>query len=142
MFISKKWFSLVEVVMASIILTIWVFGVYKMMWFNSLLLQNTQKNVENNLLLQPVFECIENLWYSTFSWEAKDYKFNIDFGADQTDCQKLEYLDTNEQVINKFNYQLIGTITDVQSDEIEISVDIINEWTPLEWLNTITLNNL
>ncbi len=57
---NKFAFTLVEVVIAWIILTVWVFWIYKMIWSNMLLLNKSQDTVDAQTLLQPASECIKS----------------------------------------------------------------------------------
>lgn len=57
---NKFAFTLVEVVIAWTILTVWVFWIYKMIWSNMLLLNKSQDTVDAQTLLQPASECIKS----------------------------------------------------------------------------------
>ena len=57
---NKFAFTLVEVVIAWTILTVWVFWIYKMIWSNMLLLNKSQDTVDAQTLLQPATECIKS----------------------------------------------------------------------------------
>ncbi len=60
------WFSLIEVVVASLILTISVFWVYKLIGENNKLLNNSDNFLDANLLIENTINCIENIWFENF----------------------------------------------------------------------------
>lgn len=54
-------FSLIEVIVATSILTIAVFWIFKLIWENSKILAQSQNYIQSNLLLQPSKECLDYL---------------------------------------------------------------------------------
>lgn len=58
------WFSLIEVIVATSILTIAVFWIFKLISENSKILANSQNYIQANLLLQPTKECLDYLFKS------------------------------------------------------------------------------
>jgi len=52
-------FSLIEVIVATSILTIAVFWVFKLIWENSKIIAESQNYIQANLLLQPSKECLD-----------------------------------------------------------------------------------
>lgn len=88
---NKKAFSLIEVVVATWILSIAVFWVYKMIWESNKIINNSN-NFLNKTALFPVLEtCIEQSWVT--SWTIY-----IDLWSDLKSC------DTNSsEVINKID---------------------------------------
>jgi len=88
---DKKAFSLIEVVVATWILSIAVFWVYKMIWENNKIINNSN-NFLNKTALFPVLEtCIEDSWVITWT-------FYIDLWNDLKSCIP----ETNE-IINKID---------------------------------------
>ena len=75
-----NWFSLIEVIVATSILTIAVFWIFKLIWENSKILANSQNYIQANLLLQPSKECLDfllknsdlNTMKTTLSWAYLD----------------------------------------------------------------------
>lgn len=62
---NKKAFSLIEIIVASSILSIAVFWVYKMIWENNKIINNSN-NYLNKTLLFPIIEiCIEKSWINS-----------------------------------------------------------------------------
>lgn len=69
-----KAFSLIEVIVATSILTIAVFWVFKLIWENSKILSHSQNYIQANLLLQPSKQCLDYLlkdnWLNNMQTEA------------------------------------------------------------------------
>jgi len=61
---NKKAFSLIEVITASIILTIAVFWVFKLIWENQKLINNSDNYKTATSLFIPLQECIENIYWT------------------------------------------------------------------------------
>ena len=61
----KKAFSLIEVIVASIILSLAVFWVFKLIWENEKLINNSDNYKTATSLFIPLIECIENIWSSS-----------------------------------------------------------------------------
>jgi len=63
-------FSLIEVIVASVILSIAVFGVFKLIWENQKLINNSDNYKTTTSLFIPFQECIENIfWNSKSTWQ-------------------------------------------------------------------------
>jgi len=58
---NKSGFSLIEVIVATSILTIAVFWIFKLIWENSKIISQSQNYIQANLLLQPSKECLDYL---------------------------------------------------------------------------------
>jgi len=58
---NNKWFSLIEVIVATSILTIAVFWVFKLIAENSKILANSNNFMQANFLLQPTKECLNKI---------------------------------------------------------------------------------
>lgn len=88
---NKKAFSLIEVVVATWILSIAVFWVYKMIWENNKIINNSN-NFLNKTSLFPILEtCIEDSWET--SWT-----FYIDLWSDLKNCDIV-----TSETINKID---------------------------------------
>ena len=72
------WFTLIEVIIATWIITIAVFWVYKLISENTKIISNST-NYTQSILLFPVLEqCIENIWIDNFlSSSLTEYRFNF-----------------------------------------------------------------
>lgn len=88
---NKKAFSLIEVIVATSILSIAVFWVYKMIWENNKIINNSN-NFLNKTLLFPILEtCIEKS--GAITWIIY-----IDLWGDLKSCNT-----NNNEVINKID---------------------------------------
>ncbi|MDD5212803.1 MAG: hypothetical protein PHG82_00010 [Candidatus Gracilibacteria bacterium] len=79
---QKKAFTLVEIIISTIILTGGVFGIYKLLSINTNNLNNYDNQFQINSLFGNMQECIKSIGYSGFS--AGTGSFN--FGADNKGC--------------------------------------------------------
>ena len=116
---NKKAFSLVEVVVATSILSLSVFWVYKLIWENNKLLYNSSHYLQSNMLFVPFKECIEYLWFDSFaSWTIIDYDFN--FWSDLIGC-----------------FTWTSDFIEIDNIEYELSWIITNSWYTLweEFIN-------
>ena len=59
---NKKAFSLIEVITSAIILSIAVFWVFKLIWENQKLINNSEKYKTATSLFIPFKECIKNIY--------------------------------------------------------------------------------
>lgn len=74
----KKAFSLLEVIIATWILTITVFWIYKIIWENSKIVANSNNYLNQNILFENVKECLK--------WENFSEKKFLDFWNDFKKC--------------------------------------------------------
>ena len=111
--LNKKAFSLIEVIIATAILSITVFWVYKLIWENSKILNNSDNFIKANTLFLSLEQCIKNLWITT-PWT---YSFN--FWATWTECYTWT---TNIVEIDNLEYSLSWILT-VSWWNLEISND-------------------
>lgn len=80
-------FTLLEIMTASMILSIWVFGIYKMMSSNNVLLSDWNTKQEAQWLFIPFQNCLENIWYESLSWSYNvGNSFSINFWEDNLSC--------------------------------------------------------
>lgn len=119
---EKKAFSLMEVIVATSILSISVFWVYKMIWENNKIINNSN-NYLNKTLLFPIIEtCIEKSWIT--SWVNYIYLWN---DLKLCDTQATEISNN----IDNINYTLIASLrTNLPSSKIwDISIEDDFSWT-------------
>ncbi len=78
MIIKKHAFTLIEVIIATSILSISVFWVYKLISENNRIINNSNIYLSSNLLVPVVENCIENIspatWTKYFLYLWNDYK--------------------------------------------------------------------
>ncbi|QFR39187.1 prepilin-type N-terminal cleavage/methylation domain-containing protein [Candidatus Gracilibacteria bacterium 28_42_T64] len=123
MICNKKAFSLVEVIVAATILSISVFGVYKLIGENNKLLHNSGNYLQANMLFIPFIECLDNIGFDSFSGSStQNYTFN--FGSDKTGCFTGS-IDVVE--LDNIEYELSGVITGSGSEFIDWDLQISND---------------
>ena len=130
---NKKAFSLIEVIIAAGILSVTVFGVYKLIGENSKLINNSDNYLTLNNLFIPLEECIKNKWISSFAgknnWDIIEFNF---WGNNNLDW--CETWSTNPVNINNIEYSLKWEIISKNSDKIEWK--LIIKW-ELIWSNKV-----
>ena len=62
---SKYAFSIIEVVVSSIILSLSVFWIYKLIAENNRIIDNSNNYLDANLLVTNMIACMENIWFDT-----------------------------------------------------------------------------
>lgn len=127
---NKKWFSLIEVIVATSIITISVFWVYKLIWENTKIITNSSNTTQANYIFPVIQECIENIWFDNFSktiW--LEYFFNI--WNNMLNCNTWT---TSNVIIDNLEYKLKWRINNFWTWFInwEISVEN-NEIKTLTW---------
>ncbi len=95
--VNKKAFSLIEVVVATSILSIAVFWVYKMIWENNKVINNSNNYLTKTSLFPVLETCIEKSWIT--SWTKY-----IDLWTDLKSCgtntiEVLNNMDNIEYVL-------------------------------------------
>lgn len=127
---QKKWFSLIEIVIATSIITIAVFWVYKLIWENTKIINNSWNYLQVNSLFPVLEECIENIWFSAFTWATTEYNFNFWVNQNLDSCSISGW---NKVVIDNIEYNLKWIIKSTSIDSILWELQIYSEET-----NTLT----
>jgi prepilin-type N-terminal cleavage/methylation domain-containing protein len=119
---NKKAFTLIEVLIATSILTIAVFWVYKLIWENTKIINNSDNYLQANSLFPSITECIENIWFDTFKAITQNtYQFH--FWATETWC-----ITGNDIVtLDNIEYTLNGYITWSGSNYIDWNIQISSD---------------
>jgi prepilin-type N-terminal cleavage/methylation domain-containing protein len=125
---NPLWFTLIEVIVASAILSITVFWVYKLIWENAKLINNSDNYLQLNNLFLNLEECIKSkksifLWLS--SWTTK----KINFWNSLTWCVLS---DSNPVLIDNINYYLNSKITWTWANFIDFELEIEWDWVWIE----------
>lgn len=114
---------------ATVILTLWVFGIYKLINNNTYLFAQNQTLSILHFLLESQKECIQYLWYDKFididAWSG----FSINFWENNTWCERWSYDDglTFTWVrIDENTYYLRGKIVSNSGSEISIEYSIFS----------------
>ncbi len=86
---NKKWFTILEIIVATSILTISVFWVYKLISENNKIINNSNIYLNTTMLIPSIENCIKNIEPSLW---VKHY---FDFWTNYEECNIL-----NNEVIN------------------------------------------
>jgi prepilin-type N-terminal cleavage/methylation domain-containing protein len=119
---NKKAFTLIEVLIATSILTIAVFWVYKLIWENTKIINNSDNYTQANTLFPSITECIENIWFDNFKWVAQDtYQFH--FWPSETSC----LTGSTTVTLDNIDYRLTWNITSSGSDYIDWNIQVYSD---------------
>lgn len=106
---SNKWFSIIEVVVSSIILSLSVFWIYKLIAENNKILNNSNNYLDANILITNISNCIENIWFDTLkasnfdtqtwsfyfenslTWKCMTWTFNTNYAFSWVKLNWLDY---------------------------------------------------
>lgn len=112
-------FSLIEVLIATTILSIAVFWVYKLIGENTKIINNSDNYVQAHTMIPNIIACIENIWFDTFeSSPTQSYQF--EFWSTGTWC----ILWANTVTVDNIDYQLYGNITNSGSNYIDRNIRV------------------
>jgi len=127
---NSIWFSLIEILVASIILSIWVFGIYKLISSNMNIISNNSNYLVENQLLIPFRECLKSIWYNSLSWSYSSWElFSINFWSDYKWCFTWSYNnDFSFSWVNLDNidYYLYSKITAKDTQKINLELNIFS----------------
>lgn len=113
-------FTLIEVMVAASILSITVFGVYKLIGENTKLVSNHEQYSFANTLFPTLQECIEHLGFTNFN-DSTTYYFN--FWTNWDDCNSETSL-TNTIELDNIEYTLSGTTSSDISQKIDWTLEV------------------
>jgi len=82
--LNKNWFSLVEVLISAVILSITVFGILRLTNNNTNQITVIEKNKEMYEVYYNTTECLKSFWYNYLSWITSTQSVN--FWNDNTKC--------------------------------------------------------
>jgi prepilin-type N-terminal cleavage/methylation domain-containing protein len=108
---NKKAFTLIEVIVATSILSLSIFGIYKLIGENMRLLWTSSAMTTSALLLNNAKECIKSFWYSAF---GTSWKYSLSFWTNNMSCATWSFVS---------NYSFSGVILD--SKEYFLSAEIL-----------------
>lgn len=132
---KKYWFSLIEIIIAIFVITVWVLWIYKLINSNMLLLSNSQENLELQSLVQPFRECVEVL----FERNRDDfnstnapigYDFSVDFWDDLLWCNKSNYnpeYSFSWVTIDNTTYYMYAKVTLNNDEKIKMALNIFSD---------------
>ena len=105
---NKKAFSIIEVLVASIILSISVFWVFKLIAENTKIINNSENYSQGVSLFIPFEECLNYLDFSKFLDKTIWKKYNFNFWINRNSC---EIWNSNKITIDNIDYELSWEIT-------------------------------
>lgn len=127
---SKNAFSIIEIIISTIILTIWVFWVYKLIWNNMNYIANNENLLQLNMMYNPLRECIKSIWYNSLSWSYNSWDdFSINFWQDNTECLTWSYNNTYDftwVVLQNQEYYMYSKIIEKTATQIKLELNIYN----------------
>lgn len=130
--INKKWFSILEVVVASMILSLSVFWIYKLIAENNKIINNSNNFFDANILITNMIDCIEWIWFDTLksssfltntwsfyfenslTWKCITWNYNTSFTFTWNN-------------INNINYYLYWKITNSTVDTLDWTLWVYGE---------------
>ncbi len=129
---SKNAFSIIEVVVSSIILSLSVFWIYKLIAENNKLINNSNNFLDANILITNSITCLENFWFdnlksSNFNSQIWSIYFeNTLTGKCLTWTYDSDYSFT-WVILNNLDYYLYAKITGSWSDYLYWNLWVYNE---------------
>ncbi len=129
---SNKAFSIIEVVVSSIILSLSVFWIYKLIAENNKIINNSNNFLDANILITNSITCLENIWFniletSNFNSQTWSLYFeNSLTGKCLTWTYNTNYTFT-PVILNNLNYYLYAKITDSWSNYLNWNLWVYNE---------------
>lgn len=128
---NNSWFTLVEIIVSTIILMIWVFSVYKLISSNFSTIESMWNNLTSTSLLLNSKECLKNIWYTNL--ESKANQFFLDFWINYNECNISVFDNTfssSWMLIDNKEYYIVSTKTSWPwSNPITIDIKIISDTT-------------
>lgn len=118
-FNKKIAFSLIEVIIATSIISITVFWIYKLISENTKIINNSWDYLQANSLFPIIEECLDNIWFENFwTWT---YVFTLSGWLNECSTWSLD----EEVNIDNLNYQLMWIAEDKTSEYIVWNIVII-----------------
>jgi len=127
---NKIAFTLVEVVVATSILMISVFGVYKLIWENSRLINNNDNYLQLHSLFPALESCIDKIWYNGF---PHNFPLDIpspkkyDFWPNMNWCSN-SISSSWKVVLDNIEYSLSSKVLSWWIDFIDFELEISWDW--------------
>lgn len=123
---NSKWFSLIEVVIATWIISITVFWVYRLIWENTKIINNSSNYLQVNSLFPVIENCIENKWFSSFSTYIKNDRINFTLWNTWllNECNTSW---SDKVIIDHIEYDLSSTIINKTNDYIDWELSVTSD---------------
>jgi prepilin-type N-terminal cleavage/methylation domain-containing protein len=117
---KKKAFSLIEIIVATSVISMTIFWVYSLIAKNGKLIQNSWAYLQGEILIGNIKECINFLWFNTFKWNSqKEYSFNLPFTWTCSTWTYSSWYTFSPFQIDGKNFFLFATITNSWANFIE-----------------------
>jgi prepilin-type N-terminal cleavage/methylation domain-containing protein len=127
---NKKAFTLIEIIIATSILTIAFLWVYKLIWENTKIINYSNDNIIANSLFSPLKECLNNIWFDNFKNDPSlFYDFNFWASPNLDNCLTWT---TNKVILNNIEYKLSWNITSSWADFIDWKLNINSDLNEVE----------
>lgn len=120
---TKSAFTLVEVMVAASILSVTIFGVYKLIGENTKLISNSEQYSFANTLFPSLQECIEYIWTGSFLSPTGSYYFDF---WDGTQCN--HWTTPTNITLDNIDYILSGSYTQTP-EQIEWLLEVSSDTT-------------
>ena len=127
---NNYWFSLIEIIIATSIITITVFWTYKLIWENTKIINNSWEYLQVNSLFPTINECLKNHWYTNLSLFYNDndeFYYNLWNSGTLNECirHSWQYINTidNSDFIIKSTLIKESTVPAFLKFIVEISSD-------------------
>lgn len=129
---NSYWFSIIEIIISTVILTVWVFWVYKLIGNNMNHISNNENLVTlyNNYI--PLRECIKSNGYSSLAttYNSGD-TFTVHFWTDNMWCNIVNNFDTQYSFtwvqINNQEYFLFAKVVEKDGAHLKLDLNIYND---------------
>ncbi len=120
---KKKAFSLIEVVVASVLLSMAVFWVFKLIWENTKSINNSNIYKNTNYLFFSFGECIENIFWSWASnSNLNNFYLNLD-NCSTANTSTWIIIDEIEYILSWKTSDSINFKLSIKNDFLEIDKD-------------------
>lgn len=105
---NKKAFSLIEIIIATWVITISIFWIYKIIWENNKIINISNNSIISTTLLPIAKNCIENKspsmdWYLSLWEDLNECNFNTDITLTNIDNIEYEIEVTNSWTFYEIN---------------------------------------
>lgn len=127
--ISKKGFSIIEAIVSTIILTIWVFWIYKLIWNNMNLLSNNETYITMLTLWKNFKECSKYFWYNNLSSYSSWDLFSVNFWVDNNWCFTWSYDNDfyfSWVTFDNKEFFLYWKIIEKETDYLKVNYNVFN----------------
>ena len=120
---NNKAFTLIEVIVAASILSITIFGVYKLIWENTKLISNKEQYSFANTFFPSLQECIEYTWTWWLAWNTT---YHFDFWENWDECNRTSSF-TRNIILDNVEYTLSGTTSDDILTKINWTLEVSSD---------------